>query len=49
VGQTPDQKGPRAVWPTMFYVSLARRFDDMCLHEEYKAKAVEKVGGGSST
>jgi hypothetical protein len=30
----------------MFYVSLVRGFEDMCLHEEKKAKAVEKVSGG---
>jgi hypothetical protein len=36
-------------WPAMFYVGLARGFKDTCLHEEYKAKAVEKVGGGRST
>jgi hypothetical protein len=28
---------------------LARGFQDMCLHEESKAKAVEKIGGGRST
>jgi hypothetical protein len=33
----------------MFYVNLAHGFEDMCLHEEWKAKAVEKVGGGRST
>jgi hypothetical protein len=33
----------------MFLVGLARGFEDTCLHEELKAKAVEKVGGGLST
>jgi hypothetical protein len=32
--------------PTRFYVSLARGFMHMCLHEKGKAKAVEIIGGG---
>jgi hypothetical protein len=33
----------------MYYVGLAHGFEDTCLHEEYKVKAVEKVSGGRST
>jgi hypothetical protein len=33
----------------MFYVGLAHGFEDTCLHEEWKAKMVKKVGGGHST
>jgi hypothetical protein len=56
VGQTPGRKGPRVGRHAkllgrlaMFYVSLALGFQDTCLHEELKAKAVEKVGAGRST
>jgi hypothetical protein len=49
VGQTPGRKGPRAGRLARFYVGLAHGFEDMCLHEEWKVMAVEKVGGGRST
>jgi hypothetical protein len=49
VGQTPGRKGARAGRSAMFYVGLASGFEDMCLHMEWKAKAVEKVSGGHST
>jgi hypothetical protein len=53
LGQTLGRKGPKAGRlakllgrPTMFYVSLAHGFEDTCLHEEYKAKAVEAAPPG---
>jgi hypothetical protein len=41
--------GPGASQPAMFYVGLARGFEDTFLHKELNAEAVVKVSGGCST
>jgi hypothetical protein len=41
--------GPEGGPSARFYVSSAHGFVHTCLHEKWKAKAVEKVGGGRTT
>jgi hypothetical protein len=55
-GSNPRPKGPKGRPVAkllgrlaMFYVGLARAFKDTCLHEEWKAKVMEKVRVGCST